>query len=131
MTGPRHEGGTPAGEVVPRITCEELKQMMDDGVELAVVDTRWEGAFKRGPHIKGAVNIPGAALPPMNDQIIEIKLMALPWDKTIVFYCDCQDDSESTELALKLIGTGFDADKVKVLTDAWPRWQELGYPTEN
>jgi rhodanese-related sulfurtransferase len=119
-----------AQEAVPRITCEELKRMMDEGVDLVVVDTRWEGSYKRGPRIKGAVNIPGAAMPPMTEQIIEIKLMALPWDKTIVFYCDCADDSESTMLALKLIETGFDAEKVKVLTKAWPRWVEMGYPVD-
>jgi rhodanese-related sulfurtransferase len=130
VTYPPDEEKTPSEAAVPRITCEELKQMMDEGVDLVVVDTRWEGAYKREPHIKGAVNIPGTILPPMTEQIIEIKLMALPWDKTIIFYCDCLDDSESIELALKLIETGFDADKVKVLTNAWPRWRELGYPTE-
>ena len=115
---------------VSLITCEELKQMMDEGADLVLVDTRLESSYKRDPRIKGAINIPDTALTPMTEQVIEIKLMELAWEKTIVFYCDCSDDSGSTFLAEKLIGTGFDADKVKVLTGGLPRWLELGYPTE-
>jgi len=72
---------------VPRITCEELKQLMDKGVDLALVDTRFETSFKRG-HIKRAINIPDTPLPPFTEEIIEMKLMMLPRDKLIVLYCD-------------------------------------------
>lgn len=115
---------------VPLITCEELKKMMDEGADLVLVDTRLESNYKRDPHITGAINVPDTALPPMTEQVIEIKLMALPWDQTIVFYCDCSDDSGSTYMAQKLIGIGFDVENVKVLTGGLPRWLELGYPTE-
>jgi len=115
---------------VPLITCEELKKMMDEGIDLVLVDTRLESSYKRDPHIRGAINIPDAALPPMTEQIIDIKLMELPWDQTIVFYCDCSDDSGSIYLAQKLIGTGYDVDNVRVLTGGLIRWLEMGYPTE-
>lgn len=121
---------TETQSAVPMITCEELKKMMDEGAELALVDTRLESSFQREPHIKGAVNIPDTALPPMTEQIIEVKLTGLPWDQTIVFYCDCSDESGSIYLAQKLIDTGFDVDNVRVLAGGLPRWQELGYPVE-
>ena len=70
---------------VPQITCEELKHLMDEGADLVIVDTRWEGSYKM-EHIKGAINIPDTPIPPVTQQIIDIKLMALPWDKTIIFY---------------------------------------------
>lgn len=115
---------------ISRITCEELKQWVDRGVSLTLVDTRWEGSFRR-EHIKGAVNIPDAPLPPLTEEIVAIKLESLPRSKPAVFYCDCHDDEGSAGLALKLIGTGFDAGKVKVLSKGWQRWLELGYPKED
>ena len=66
----------------------------------------------------------------MTEQTIEAKLMGLPWNQSIIFYCDCSDDSGSMYLAQKLIDTGFDADNVKVLTGGLIRWRELDYPTE-
>ena len=72
---------------VPRITCEELKQLMDKGVDLVLVDTRLESNFKRG-HLKGAINIPDIPPPPVTEEMIKEKLMMLPRDKLIVFYCD-------------------------------------------
>jgi rhodanese-related sulfurtransferase len=115
---------------ISRITCEELKQWMEEGVSLTLVDTRWEGSFRR-ERIKGAVNIPDAPLPPVTEEIVAIKLESLPRNKPAIFYCDCQDDAGSAGLALKLIETGFDAARVKVLSKGWQRWLELGYPRED
>jgi rhodanese-related sulfurtransferase len=115
---------------VPMITCEELKKMMDEGADLVLVDTRLESGFQRDPHIPGAINIPDTTLPPMTEMTIEAKLMSLPWDQTVVFYCDCSDESGSIYLAEKLINTGFDAENVRVLAGGLIRWLELGYPTE-
>lgn len=72
---------------LPRVTCEELKQFMDEGVNLLLVDARGESHFKK-EHIKGAINIPNDPLPPLTEQMITIRLTMLPWDKMIIFYCD-------------------------------------------
>lgn len=121
---------TEAQSEVSVVTCEEVKTMIDEGAEIVLVDTRLESNFQREPHIKGAINIPDTVLPPMTEQTIEAKLMGLPWNQSIIFYCDCTDDSGSIYLAQKLIDTGFNADNVKVLTGGFIRWQELGFPTE-
>ncbi len=79
---------------IPRITCEELKQMMDRGDDFVLVDTRSaEWGYNLG-HLPGAINIQNELVPPalpedMEEAPIELmKLMMLPKDKLIIFYCD-------------------------------------------
>ena len=94
---PRGPVRTPTPEVVPeealylpevpRITCEELKQLIDEGVDLLLVDTRFEDSFERG-HISGAINIPYTPLPPLTEEMVTERLLMLPRDKLIVLYCD-------------------------------------------
>lgn len=70
---------------VPRITCEELKQLIDKGEKLVVVDTRGSGSYDT-EHIKGAINI---SYDPSGDPMErEMTLTALPMDKLTVLYCD-------------------------------------------
>jgi hypothetical protein len=72
---------------LPRVTCEELKQAMDDGLDLALVDTRMDLSFNDG-HIPGALNIPDTPLPPLTEAMVMAKLMTLPMDRLIFLYCD-------------------------------------------
>lgn len=67
-----------------RITCQELKQLMDEGERLVVVDIR--GGGYDSEHIKGAINI---SYDPSGDPMErEMTLTALPADKLMVIYCD-------------------------------------------
>jgi rhodanese-related sulfurtransferase len=112
---------------IPRITVEELKQMIEKGADMVTVDTRDGGSYEAG-HIKGAVNIyydPTAD--PMDRQMM---LIALPMDKLIVTYCDCTDDANSAHMAEELYKLGYDREKVKVLSGGSLRWVELKYPFE-
>lgn len=72
---------------IPRITCEELKQFMDEGTDLVLVDTRVDFSFNEG-HLPGAINIPGTPLPPLTEEMIAARLLMLPRDKLVVLYCD-------------------------------------------
>ncbi len=110
---------------LPRITVEELKQLIDKNADVVVVDVRDSGSYEAG-HIKGAVNIyydPTAD--PMNRQMM---LMALPMDKLIVTYCDCTDDASSANIAQELYNLGYDRDKIKILSGGSLRWAEMKYP---
>ena len=110
---------------IPRITAEELRQMIDKGADLVSVDVRDSGSYDAG-HIKGAVNIyydPTAD--PMDRQMM---LIALPMDRLIVTYCDCTDDASSANIAQELYKLGYDRDKIKVLAGGSLRWVELKYP---
>jgi rhodanese-related sulfurtransferase len=111
----------------PRITVEELKQMIDKGADLVAVDTRDSGSYAVG-HIKGAINIYyDSTADPMDRQMM---LIALPMDKLIVTYCDCTDDASSAAIAQELYNLGYERDKIKILSGGSLRWVELKYPLE-
>jgi len=110
---------------IPRITAEELKQMIDKGADLVAVDVRDSGSYEAG-HIKGAINIYyDPTSDPMDRQMM---LLALPMDKLVVTYCDCTDDASSAAIADELYKLGYDRDKVKILSGGSLRWVERKYP---
>ena len=110
---------------IPRITAEEVKQMIDKGAEFVAVDVRDSGSYEAG-HIKGAVNIYYDPTADPTDR--QMMLIALPMDKLIVTYCDCSDDASSANMAQELYKLGYDRDKVKVLSGGSLKWVELKYP---
>lgn len=67
---------------LPRITCEQLKQMIDNGEPLVVVDTRLEFFFNMG-QLPQSINIPF-----QQEDEQTASFLALPKDKPIIFYCD-------------------------------------------
>jgi rhodanese-related sulfurtransferase len=108
-----------------RVKAEDLKQMIDKGSNIVIVDVRDAGNYEAG-HIKGAINISyDPTADPMDRQM---RLMALPMDKLIVTYCDCTDDASSGKIADEIYMLGYDRDKVKVLSGGSLRWVELKYP---
>ncbi|MDD2252049.1 MAG: rhodanese-like domain-containing protein [Dehalococcoidales bacterium] len=72
---------------IPRVSCEELKFMMDNEEDFVLVDTRFK-LFYDEQHLPGAVFIQGEPTPLLTQQWIDNQLKNLPQDKTIVFYCD-------------------------------------------
>jgi len=67
---------------LPRITCEELKQKMDEGNSLILVDDNEREQFNQG-HLPGAINIPRYD----PEETVATQLKTLPRDRLIVFYC--------------------------------------------
>ena len=67
---------------LPRITAEQLKQMMDNGEPLILVDTRLDFFFDMGC-LPQSINMP---FEPEEEQTAS--LLALPKDVPIIFYCD-------------------------------------------
>lgn len=110
---------------LPRITAEELKQMIDKEADLVIVDSRDSGSYTAG-HIKGAINIHYD--PTADPTQRQMMLIALPMEKLIVTYCDCTDDADSAQLADEIYKLGYDRDKIKVLSGGSLRWVELKYP---
>jgi len=113
---------------VPRITCEELRQLIDKGQSVVIIDTRKSSGYN-AEHIKGAINIYNN--PSGYQMEREMMLSALPMDIPLVFYCDCMDDSESALMALEMMNLGYDVNYVRALSGGWLRWKELDYPTES
>jgi rhodanese-related sulfurtransferase len=112
---------------VPRITCKDLKRLVDKGEQVVIIDTRDSGSYGND-HIKGAINI---YYNPAGDPIErELPFMALPADKLLVIYCDCVDESDSSIMATELKAQRYDIKNIKVLKQGYMRWKELDYPTE-
>jgi rhodanese-related sulfurtransferase len=112
---------------LPRISVEELRQMIDKNADIVIVDTRDGGSYAAG-HIKGAINIYyDVTSDPMQRQMM---LIALPMDKLIVTYCDCTDDANSANVAQELYDLGYDLKYLRVLSGGSLRWVELKYPLE-
>ena len=112
---------------IQRITCEDLKGMLDRGEPVIVIDTRKSTEYETG-HIKSAVNV---YYDPTGESMERsLMLSAMPVDMLLVPYCECDDDSTSALMGIELLDLRYDPDKVKALKGGLPRWRELGYPQE-
>jgi cysteine-S-conjugate beta-lyase len=111
--GPRQAAG------FPRVTPEELKKLIDSGAtqDIVIVDTQPREYFDEA-HIAGAVNLP------YTDRIGP---MLLPRTKTLVLYCPCEHEEESSEMAGRLQKLGYT--KLKLLQGGLPGWRAVNYPT--
>jgi hypothetical protein len=69
---------TDSGVDVPGVSLEQLKEKLDAGAELVLVDVRSQEAFDEG-HIPGAISIPWEEM--------EARYTELPRDREIVTYC--------------------------------------------
>ena len=121
VSGAQNGGAEPkSASRYPLITCEELQRLIDSKAtqDIVIVDTQPSEYFAEA-HIPGAVNLPytDRIKPPVN----------LPRTKTLVLYCPCQNEEESTEMAMQLEKLGYST--VKLLQGGLPRWRELQYPT--
>ena len=73
---------------IPRVTCEQLMQMMDRGGDFVLVDARSvEWGYNMG-HLPGAISIPNQPEPPYTEEWITMQLEGLPQEKLTIFYCD-------------------------------------------
>lgn len=110
-------------EDIPRISIQELKKMMDQGIEVTIIDVQPKAIYDKG-HIKGAVSIPWKSRLVLDD------VWSLSSEIPIVTYCACgPGESDSADIARQLIKMGYS--DVKVLKHpAIQGWKEAGYPIE-
>lgn len=74
------ESAVQATEELDKVTVEHVQQWMDDGVELAIVDSRSSGSWGSGTtKALGAVRVPSHE--------VEAHLSEIPRDKRIIVYC--------------------------------------------
>ncbi len=106
---------------IQQIKPDELKKLIESNdPNILVVDVQPKGAYDLG-HIKGAVNFPWAS---------EIRSPAsLPRNKTLILYCDCAHEEDSTDVAEQLMKK-FRYTNIKLLEGGWSNWLKLGYPTD-
>jgi rhodanese-related sulfurtransferase len=95
------------------ITPEELKQRMDSGEELNIVDVR-------EPHEHEEFNIGGTLVPLGQIQVMQVDELEDLKDKEVIVYC--RSGNRSGQAAMILETLGFQ--NVKNLTGGMLKWQE-------
>jgi len=103
------------------ISPVELKKLIEVGDrKILIVDTQPKSVYDLD-HIKGAINFPWS---------LDLKHHGnLPMDKTLILYCNCVHEEDSTDVA-KQLREKWDYLNLKILKGGWSQWQKLGYPTE-
>ncbi len=106
---------------IPQVKPEELKKLIESGDQsIVIVDVQPKGAYDMG-HVKGAINFPWAPTLKSNGD--------LPKDKTLILYCDCAHEEDSTDVATQL-KENYGYMNIKLLDGGWSKWREAGYPME-
>jgi len=102
---------------VPRISKEELKQRLDGGVPVVVVDARL-----KYPYEHSTVKLPGAVRVPADTPV-----PSLPRDREIVVYDSDPNELASTNVAAELIRQGY---RAAALKGGISEWLAANLPTE-
>jgi rhodanese-related sulfurtransferase len=108
-------------EEFPHVSFEALTRLIQEkDREIVVVDTQPAPAYEMG-HIKGAINLPWS---------LDLKSpQDLPYDKTLILYCDCPAEEDATDVARQL-REKWAYERIKILKGSWSRWKESGLPIE-
>lgn len=106
-----------AGDNMPSITVSELKEKVDDGNDLYLLDVRTEAEFKAG-HL------------PFADKLIpydslQFYLDELPQDKETEIYCFCRSGRRSGISTNYLKSIGYE--NVYNVTGGIIAWNDAGY----
>jgi len=108
---------------IARITPHELKERMDRGESLSLVDLRNAIEQSEG-RIPGSIEISPRVL--TEDQVDSI--IAPLVGTEIILYCTCPNEVTSARVALQLKRHGIA--HVRPLEGGFPLWRELGFPVE-
>lgn len=106
---------------VARISPTELKQLMDDGHHMLVVDLRGIE-----DHIADPYTIPGALR--ISAEEFELRHGAIPRDRDVILFCACPNEATAARMALMLKRKGIL--RVRPLAGGIDGWRELAYPLE-
>jgi membrane protein DedA with SNARE-associated domain/rhodanese-related sulfurtransferase len=106
---------------IARITPEELKQMLDDGCEVAIIDLRQALDVEADPY-----TIPGAMR--MAVEELEQRRHEIPRDRDVVLFCACPNEVTSAKMALLLKRNGIT--RVRPLVGGVEAWRTRNYPVE-
>jgi len=106
---------------IARITPEELKQRLDDGQDVIIVDLRHEIEFDAEPEtISGAVRMDPADL----EEAIEV----IPRDREIILFCSCPNEATAAQMALRLRSQGIT--RIRPLAEGLEGWRRRGFPMQ-
>lgn len=108
----------------PRVTVQQLKEMLAEPAPPAVIDVR-------APHHYSAGHIPGARNAPTGHGATAAQ--GVPPDRLVVTYCDMRQRAKASQeyrcerVAGKAAAQGH---RVAVLDGGFPAWRRAGLPIE-
>jgi membrane protein DedA with SNARE-associated domain/rhodanese-related sulfurtransferase len=105
-----------------RISVDELRQKLDAGEELLILDLRSTAALQEDPLvIRGAVHV--------NMDDLEKGQYTLPRDRDIIVYCSCPNEVSSARVALRLQRKGFT--RIRPLLGGIDAWRQQSHPMQS
>jgi len=106
---------------IARITADELKQMMDNGHKMMIVDLRQPLDIQADPY-----TIPGALRVAMEE--LEQRHHEIPKDQDVILYCSCPNEATAARMALLLKKNGIT--RVRPLAGGVDAWRECNFPLQ-
>jgi membrane protein DedA with SNARE-associated domain/rhodanese-related sulfurtransferase len=104
-----------------RLEPEQLKQLLDAGEPVYIVDLRHPLELLPDPFM-----LPGA-LHFSPDEITK-RHGEIPRDRDVVLYCTCPSEATAAKTALTLLNLGIE--RVRPLRGGFDEWKKLGYPLD-
>jgi len=105
---------------VDRITVSELRQLIDDGQELVILDVRPQHVRVQDGIIPGAISAHPADVDPI--------IKSYSRDAEIIVYCACPNEESAATAAKHLKQVGFK--KIRPLLGGIEAWRQAGHPIE-
>jgi membrane protein DedA with SNARE-associated domain/rhodanese-related sulfurtransferase len=106
---------------IARISPEELKQRLDGGEDVVIVDLRHEIEFDAEPEtISGAVR--------MDPSDLEEAIEVIPRDREIILFCSCPNEATAAQMALRLRSQGIT--RIRPLAEGLEGWRKRGFPMQ-
>jgi membrane protein DedA with SNARE-associated domain/rhodanese-related sulfurtransferase len=106
---------------IARITADQLKQMMNNGHEMMIVDLRQPLDLQADPY-----TIPGALR--MAVEELEHRHREIPRDRDVILYCACPNEATAARMALLLKRNGIT--RVRPLAGGVEAWRERNFPLQ-
>ncbi|HET7102823.1 MAG TPA: DedA family protein/thiosulfate sulfurtransferase GlpE [Terracidiphilus sp.] len=104
-----------------RLEPGELKQLLDEGEAVFIVDLRHPLELLPDPFtLPGALHLTPEALAAQIDRI--------PRDRDVVLYCTCPNEATAAKTAMALHKLGIE--RVRPLRGGFDEWKRLGYPLD-
>ena len=104
-----------------RIEPEELRQKLDAGESVFIVDLRHPLEFLTDPFM-----LPGAHH--FSPEELTVRQSEIPRDREIVLYCTCPSEATAAKTAAILERLGIE--RIRPLRGGFDEWKRLGYPLE-
>jgi membrane protein DedA with SNARE-associated domain/rhodanese-related sulfurtransferase len=104
-----------------RVEPAELKQLLDSGEQVYIVDLRHPLELLPDPFM-----LPGALH--FAPDTLAARALEIPRDRDVVLYCTCPSEATAAKTAMTLRKLGIE--RVRPLRGGFDEWKRLGYPLD-